>query len=365
VKISIKRFSLLALILIPLAAISAPKAIQVFKISNQQMAIEINEVTSGTSDQPLTPKQAQSIIGVMVDVARMSNGMTLPPNVRLNISQISFSPSANALVDELNLGVVFAQLDEKNRVHKQNPSVMRAITAHEFGHLIFTHNIVATKSIRTDMARYAREAGEIESLLKKMRDEAEKLQALATSQGGISPELQAQMDKLEAEFNEWLEELQKAQNKNKDVLALYERTSPYNEFFADVVSLLYTENPNAIAESIHFTVPKVANHKLVKSDILSREFEAGKPDHHSPRSPHALFAQVRHQLWDSYLKRPSVMSKKALVLNAVARAVDQEVAWILTKKRIPTDPRVVRVLNERLWKAIGSNLEQTLSSSSH
>ncbi len=358
-----KRFGLLlGLVLIALVANSAPKAVQVYKIANQKMTVEIHEVTSGTSDQPLTPKQAQSVVGVIVDVAHLLHGMVLPTQLKLNLSQISFSPSANALADELNLGVSFAQLDEKNRVHKQNPSVMRAITAHEFGHLIFAHNIVATKSIRAGMARYAREASEVESLLKQMRDEAEKLSALATAQGGASPELQAQMDKLEKEFNEWLEELMNVQNKHKDVLALYERTSSYNEFFADVVSLLYTENPNAIAEAIHFTMPKhtPGNHKLAKSDILSREFEAGKPDHHTPRSPHALFAQVRQLLWDGYLKRPAVMAKKSVVLHAVSAAVDQEVAWILTKNRIPTDSRVVRVLNERLWKAIEANLEQKL-----
>jgi hypothetical protein len=336
------------------------KAIDDLNIGNQKVRVQVNDVKSATTDQSLTAAQAAPFLKVIGEVGGMVLPMQLPRAVKLNLSQLTFDPSSNVFTDELNLGVRFAKLDDKNRVHTQNPSVMRAIAAHEFGHLIFAHNILATQSVLTDIVRYGNQAGDMEAALQKMRDEGDKLQALVTAQGGVgSPDLQAKIAQLEQQYQQGLDQLLKVQQQHNQVIALYERTSPYNEFFADVISLLYTENPNAIAEAIHFSMPNTThrNDRNNKADILSRDFEVGKPINHDPQTPHAVMAQVRSALWENYLKQPSVMAQKSKVVGCLTSSTNSEVGWILSKKDVPNDPRVVRVLNERLWKSLDACLK--------
>lgn len=348
----------LGLALFSVTAIAELKAVRDLSIGRQKVRVEINEVKSDTSDKPLTKVQTEPFIKVISDVSEMVQPLKIPTIVRLNLAQLTFEPSASALINTLELGVRIAKRDEKNRVHTQNPSVMRAITAHEYGHLIFAQNILATQNIRSELERYGREAGEMEGKLKQIRDEIDKLDALAATKG-MTVDLQAKIEKLDQQFQAGLARLQNTQEKHNDLMERYERTTSYNEFFADVVSLLYTENPNAIAEAIHFTVPRTSrrNDSDRRGEILSREFEAGKPHRHTTKSPHAVFAQVRAALWENYLKQPTVMKKKSVVLGCTTQAVESEVRWILEKRRIPDDRRVVRLLNERLWK----QLDQCLS----
>ncbi|MCM2282579.1 MAG: hypothetical protein NDI61_12115 [Bdellovibrionaceae bacterium] len=318
-------------------------------------------------NQKLAPagleKEARRFREVIVGVGEIARGSKMPERVHLNVAAITEDPSANSFEGILNVGRTYGRVDRLGRLYTQNPTTMIPIIAHEFGHMVFHANILAdlpeTKVIE-DAFR------DEDKMIKQMDQLEERRKNL---ERWDNPRAEAELNRIYSEIERLSIELERLEQKVRVAASALNVADPYHEFYADVIAILYTGQPNSVADAIHMAQTKAGRshgeRKRSSSEIRNRQFERRGSGHPRVESGHAVFFEARQTLWNEYLQRPLVLrDRKQDVLRAVTRAVHSEVRWLMsisssrrsaeTAETWPMEK--VRVLNRRLISQLRSEL---------
>lgn len=233
----------------------------------------------------------------------------------------------------------------------KSPSATMAAVAHEYGHLIFEKNFTSLEDL---VLEFRKLRPQVESRISELMNERQRLL-------DEKKKVDAQLDKApEGEEREKLAdrssylrtrsmaifgqvlELSHAGDVYKELVI--DHLTSYNEFFADVVAILWSENPDAISKSVrHARLLQLGEFKEKASlSFDSRSFQkhqkairedggsmvstlSASPGH---LEDHAYFAPARKYLWESYLSSPTILkSHKKETLTAVFKAVDHELHY--------------------------------------
>jgi hypothetical protein len=121
---------------------------------------------------------------------------------------------------------------------------------------------------------------------------------------------------------------------------------PYHEFFADVIAVLYTGRPDAVAKALYLT-GFMANPEGSPSECPNRSREECRPRNRTsdptvmaysrdfsdrrnqlgtwrgvdPRDDHDLLAPARYHVWKYYFSNPAIKSEKARLAGATVDAI--------------------------------------------
>lgn len=139
---------------------------------------------------------------------------------------------------------------------------------------------------------------------------------------------------------------------------LYDLTLPYNEFFADLVAVLYAKDPAAIRKSLSFTgmSPKQ------KKEFLLRDFSARNIDtipipknRRGAPIPHTLLGPTRSYLGNKILKNPLYRNQPGLVAAKVLNAIALEIESGYTQTQVTQ--LSIKEMNDRLIERIAREFE--------
>ncbi len=305
--------------------------------------------------QPLAPAsleaEAKRFTQVIREVGDIARGMRMPPHVHLSINAVHDSPSSDSYRRELALGQRFGVVGPREKLYTQHPDEMLPVVAHEFGHMLFFENVISrigmVNALKNDLESFAE--------LARARREL-KAQAL----GSKDPRAFTETPQWRQKWRQW--EFDELAGKLRPVFSLGKATSPYNEYFADVVAVLYSEEPNSIADAVHFARPAgtASQRDASRMSVRNRAFDRKGAGRDIVRIPHGVFFEARAAIWDEFLSRPAVMKgKKNEVLQGLTRATLSELSWYLRLPRMPREPQSlaeIKLMNERLILAIRKEL---------
>ncbi|MCM2282580.1 MAG: hypothetical protein NDI61_12120 [Bdellovibrionaceae bacterium] len=299
-------------------------------------------------------KEAKRFLDVIRGVGDIAQGMKMPDQLLLKIGAIESNPSANSFFNVINLGTRFGIVDGNKRLYTQHPDEMVPVTAHEFGHIIFFENVLMEISFFKTAAAQFRD---LRFTYRTVSDLREQELSLGGHPRGARERARVQQERLE-----WEAEMADLMGKLQIPRVISHVIKPYNEFFADVVAVLYTEKPDAISDSVHFTMPARPRQRN-KAYIMSVHNRAFEREGVAPRAlqiPHGVFARTRWAIWEEFLSRPTVMrNHKAEVLQGVARAIRSELNWFLSLPGMPRDQlsaEDARQMNLRLIQSLRKEL---------
>lgn len=303
-------------------------------------------------------QEARRILQIIRGVGEFSRGLKMPRKIHLNLAMVTLNPAADSFGGDIFAGRTFGTIEGNGRLFTQHPNEMIPVIAHEFGHMIFHENVLAELEVTKFIAPIYKEVTDIISILDRLE---ERQIRLAQMQG---PRVQQELEKIQREVDQWGEELERLGKRLEPAVDILSATTPYNEFYSDVIAVLYTGKPNSVAAAIHMVTPASGDRserRISRSEIRSRQFirkGAGSP---LIASDHALFYEVREMIWDEYLQRPQVMREhRAAVVEGVTRAVRSEVRWMLSQRaNLEKNPQAsVRLLNRRLAEKIRQELSR-------
>jgi len=336
---------------------------QTVLIANQKVNVEFGPREYGPDERasglPIPPpidaatmqKVSQEYIGVFQKIGEFSGGLKMPSILSLKLSSVEFDPSANFLLNQIQIGIRFGSVERLSanskkqghvpRVFTQHPNKSIAVAAHEFGHLIFAENVLPeiANMVRQGIPvlmndpRYQKSqqlqksAMDIKNAIERLQaggaDKSEESQAAIRRAIEKLAELGFQIQQLEQQLESDYRGLMQG-------LQVYDLTTPLNELYADVVAVLLTERPDVVAESIHMAAPNrgTRNQRDRRhSEIENRRFSKGRVGLDYVLSDHAVFHETRQHIWDRYLSRPSVGKReKAKVLEILTKVLRQNMA---------------------------------------
>jgi hypothetical protein len=264
-----------------------------------------------------------------------------PDRPEIVVSAIEM-PSASVTENRIRLGVQIGR-DKGSLSLTHNPAYLRAILAHEFGHIVLAENFPLLKDLYSQIRGVE---SELKPQIEKYEFLSEQIEELSVRGLGIDSGLLVQT---RADLEEKIEGLRPRWLELRSTLDLLE---PYEEFVADVVSVLEGERPDVIHRSVHFS----KLNKPRKASVNTRHFKK-----HMQRSTrillsyynYSLFMFARRDLWNSYLASPSIMrNRKEDVLKAVIAAVVSEATSVA--QGVDTGA----ALNERLIARIHEELHR-------
>ncbi len=327
-------------------------------------------------DDKVTDKQVAVFEKVVADLNASLGELVAPRNVQIQVFTEHSSPAADPTDMSIRAGVRFFQPMPKHGIPKyikrkdvavkkyhKDPSYSVPILAHEYGHLIFMENYTRREPIwRETFENYK----QIRPKLVEMQNASDAIQKeLAAIYGEmkspeITPErrmellekiksLSAQNTKLSDEASELIKPMR---------MVRYFNTA-YNEFFADVVAVLYTGKGGIIDGGVSFTRALQGDNKYSKESKHSdqeRNFE-NNLKHDGDYEGHGYFSLTRNDVWTSYLASPSYRANKSgEIMTAIFNAVAKENSRVMREPVKMEDEATWKILNQKLAEAIDQEL---------
>lgn len=306
------KFLILSLILSSQAlfAANAPTKINLIPLESQFITIE-------------TKDQAVVLNNVNKSIKEISGGiLDLPASISIIVPQNYDSP----FFDPLALTLV-APYQMVINGRSKNPVFTRGVELHEFGHAIFNENLeyilakhpelknqwVAAKKvinkISADKSKLLKKDLVLELLQRK----------IAKEKPAADSAIFAEVQKFELSLNPELDKLNRVLSTNEailnDIIQIIQSLTPYNEFFADVVSIAITQNPQSVADALHFS-----NDKDIPYE--DRSFERRASRRPQDGSPHNFYSLSRNYIYKYYLSNPIYKAKgKAFLIRKTLDAV--------------------------------------------
>lgn len=329
-------------------------------------------MTKNEGEQFRDKNYPQKLIELITRTNNMIKGsLKIPQNIelviypKLDTTEIKYQPFVNRIYFAEQLST-----SANGKYFFHNPSYNKASLYHEYGHHIFTHNLKSSvhdfdrietsylnaEKIDSDLEKVREELGQIindigqilpakitessEYYLKKRQWEhavnsrdGYNLESLYTVEDfhnhilKVIPEDQKpQLSKLIGRFKElnsnYSENYVKLVETLEDEIMAkqqryYKNLLPYNELFADTVSVLMTENPNSISKVFNLPI-KLQNQGGLKEHLYTtvkfRQFdEVRKINFNNEKynlTQHDYLYLTRQFLWDEYLSKPTILKNK-------------------------------------------------------
>ena len=268
------------------------------------LTLDSKFITVNVKDQAVVLKNLDNAL------KQMSGGaLDLPASIGLIIPQTYDSP----FFDPMALTLVAPYQMVINGKSK-NPVFTRGVELHEFGHAIFNENMeLVLKKSPALLKRWtaakkiiAKTANDKAKLLKKdLLSEMLVKKIDATKAPATSP-IMAEFEALQLTLQDEEHKLMSVYSDNQQVLEemgeLFQVLTPYNEFFADVVSVVITEDAQSVANALHFS-----NYKDIPYE--DRSFERRRSKRPQDGTPHNFYSLSRNYIYKYYLSNPLYKSK--------------------------------------------------------
>lgn len=311
---------------------------------------------------------------IVTSVNDFLGALARPPVPMLLISKNELSPRAEPLANRIFVGtrLGFQEPGKEGpgaRTWFRSPEYAKAVLAHEYGHLVFEANFSPGEPrIKAAYAAIDAAAKEIDALqirmmeekatLDRLREESKTLTdpAAMTEMGSRQKAVVERIEAMAEQFMRQVTEIQKIKT------AVLDHVTAYNEFFADVVGVLYAERADAVSRALYSAhVAQIDKyHGLVKARSDLRKFGKvnGPVAARTQLEDHNYLSPVREFLWESYLASPTLLkTKKAVILQTVFEAIRSELNFRLDHPD-QAGPAHWALFNARLIAEIGRGLEK-------
>jgi len=322
-------------------------------------------------DDKVTDQQVAVFKKIIDNLNGSLGNLVAPKSAEIQIFTEHSSPVAYPQEMSVKAGVRFVQeipslgtvkYDKKPREgemrkYYKNPIFSVPILAHEYGHLIFMENYSLREPIWRDLF------GDYKKLVDEKTKELEAIQLEMNKVDeqpidGMTPEqineLRAKWGELYQKYTDLLNEIFHLGDK---FIVIAKKVTTYDEFFADVVAVIYTGDSSIIDRSVSFTRTLQGSNKYTKHSSESdkeRNFK-NQVKHDEDYEAHGYFSLAREGVWDSYLASPSNRTKKrGEIIEAIFAAVAGEASRIL---RSPTP---VKMKTETAWKEFNRSLLEAI-----
>ncbi|HEY8270501.1 MAG TPA: hypothetical protein VIG33_06395 [Pseudobdellovibrionaceae bacterium] len=284
----------------------------------------------------------------------------------MNITDLGDMPFAVAKKQVVSVSERYSVVTRKGNRYTLTTTQSIPILAHEWGHVLFYESARVHFEFLEKIDMLDVKLDEIKSKLQIAYKEAMDLEKSAN----LYPDKDAYrklMEESQTEYFKLVEEseLIKGQlNQINEVFIPYKlRSGPYDEFWGDVISMLYTENPAAIYNTLDMRADDAYISAERRKEIVRRNPVAHINHLSKPESIHTKLREAMEFLWDQYLKKPSVMKRKADIAPAVLKALFSELQWAMSfplkedlETEDPLDVGFMKTQNDRLKKALQREL---------
>lgn len=327
-------------------------------------------------DKKVTDNQVTFFKQVVEDVngSLGHTNLVIPDHVEIKIYTEHPSPVANPIDMSVNAGVrLFVKIptDRSNpqsmKSYYKAPSFSGPILAHEYGHIVFSENYGLREPVWREAFKVFR--AKLPELTQKNQQyndtlvEIDRVQKLleSTKDPAQIAQLKGEVLKLTMITLRINQEIQK---EGALISALSTIARPYNEFFADVMAVLYTGKASSIEDAVTFTHALQGKGKvpeLSKESNNARDFKDGVRNgtHKDNFEDHGYFSTVRVNVWESYLASPTYRTaKRGQVTEAIFEAIAKECSALIHGGAPVSFHGKEKWLemNERLMKAIDTEM---------
>lgn len=307
------------------------------------------QVTVNVLDEKLSEAEVEEMVGVVRDIeARLRGVMSIPDAIKLDLQRTHHHYGAFTGTNLIAAALM------PTFSYSPEPQFGKACLAHEFGHLLLNHalkergaqftqrdslylsRIQRLARLKQEVGRQANWAiGQAESALKAgKRLEASVWGKTYLRRLGRQDSLQGTIDRLQREMS-----------------SAYESTlGPYDEFFADLIAVIYSQDGRIISETLATSADDSTNVEVVHRDftaalrtdlgIYASELRADFV--RAPRASqwqHTALGAARRHLWHRHLARAiHDRDATARIVRGVLNAIFAETERAAASFR-PGDPR--------------------------
>lgn len=305
--------------------------------------------------------------------ARLGHAFELPSLVVIDESKPDFGASATFQFQDrpktisLPFPYVFYDLETSKR-YKKNPSFLKPVLAHEYGHLIFDLELErVAKDLQLDellrlYRAYKEIMGPIAEEQKALSDQKSSLlkalEKLKTSRKNPS-DLEAARSRITNAIEEIEAQLNKLSAKSEALsggLDLQDLFSPSHEIFSDLVTTAHWGDGKIIAKSISFAGWKYNPRSFFYTPPPSARDMTRDP-HIKGLVPenHIVLEETARYIWRELLSRPELKQRKPQTLKSIAEILCLDLhKRILDEKLRSADSDDPKQMNARLIEAIKS-----------
>ncbi|QLY24644.1 hypothetical protein [Bdellovibrio sp. KM01] len=346
-----KAVKILGSTLILLTSLSAwaegPQCSQIF---SSQVRFTIKE-------DGVTAKEVDVFRKVVDDLNSHLGGLVTPQNAEILVYKKHSSPAANPFQKTVVAGVHYKRT-HNNKEYLKTPNFSIPILAHEYGHLIFMENYGRVEPRWTEAIESYQEVKVLRAKRASLQNENNELSDKANSFKIKNEPVPAEItDRMAAVAREIQELQQKDQELMTKFYEVWDNNTAYNEFFADVVAVMYTGKSDSVSKAVAFAtdLQNTRNKKFMKQSAEQRDFENHR-DHDVDMEGHNFFSISRDDIWDSYLASPTYRKEKATVMmEAVFAAVAKENSYKIDHPEIKFEDNW-KMYNKRLSDAIDAEM---------
>ncbi len=313
------------------------------------------------ADELITKKQIDEMISVIGQVNRsMSPYFILPPSFILRVRLKGDMANYNTETNTLDVAYQFERVADDGQVFSKHPIYTRNILAHEYAHIVLTHNL------RLRAPDYVAKRKQAYSILKeKYLEPALKiLQETETQIERLQEDLSLaarsrQRDKVKI-LNRYLAVArQKARSLRSEVEQYMSADlftsdpsisldGAYAETFSDLVAVVYAKDPNAVSKALLGMGLDPNLHD--SADLRDYDNEALDTQTWNVTEKHSILSPTGRYLWENYLQSPLYKHDYGKVLTIFFRAIELEIFERFADPQMHTPME----LNARLQQKIRS-----------
>ncbi|MBC7692890.1 MAG: hypothetical protein H7222_14100 [Methylotenera sp.] len=291
--------------------------------------------------------------------------LLLPPSITVTVpATLDASFCMNETLTHFEITVP-AQMSIKGAKPK-NPVLTDTVLEHEYGHAVLQYNLMQSSAFRSAFPKYMK-GYQVRALLFPLQDQRaaleEQIRMLNTKPDATPADLaqmqaiqnkvdhlDAKLDALADQFKPYADEFQTIENMLGD----------YHEFFADIVSVIYSQNPKVLWQALYTPQYKslLRDDKKKLAELLQgftlRRFDKGlRVETYSQTEIHVSLSPTRAYLWKYYISNPLYKHRESRFLKTLQETILQEVTERSRQRDlIDLDPEV---LNKRFMAKIDQN----------
>lgn len=348
--------------------------------SRQSIQTEINGDLTDPSIARYLPflKIAQNSFPIEVSTIfrELSPYIFIPPRTSLIIEPGLGANRTGLDSTAIEIGVIYGTTivtqKRETRVYSKHPKYILPILRHEVGHLILNENLIKNIPEIAEYVKFYRPAQRDLFQADQAQREIDflKMPGMESLAAEI-PRLEIELEKIDRVA------LEKISRKYRPIDNLVRsQLAPYQEFFADLVAIVFSKDPNAVAKSLFLLRPLShvtsldkdgagAQRKAIREDQLANDLRAFRRNVRKNRvssDDHGALWKVRQHVWDEYLRSTEGIERNGIKLIVSAtNAIIKEAFWLMENPSFAPMEAQDKV-TERLIEAIDFEMSRILAS---
>lgn len=300
----------------------------------------------GQTAQSATPKQTEEMLRTLREVEEMF-GRAFEMPKELSLTPYRFATNAffdgdmmtmlagNPTEEALALPYQTLVPNKKKKLQAIHPAYSKGIWVHELGHAIFELNL-------------SRIAPKYSESLASMRAYGKQYRADFTAAQQLSKD--APYSEISELWTEFYRDHPTDMKIIKELQGLVSLAMPYHELFADLVAVLWSQDPQIVRDGIFRS-----GRSRVNLQALDRDFESIPTPFKTwtKSEAHVALTPTRRHIWRQYLSGPRIRTMdRPLFLQILARAIGSELDANLSRLKEGMPALTPDQLNADLIRAI-------------